>query len=583
MSEVYHNGFLHTNSSYFALKPHFKQGSFKANFKQVDIAKDYMAAIDYAKAQEIAVYQSFFPGVVEYEVFIQKLRELFAGVGNLRGLSNASLKSDIAIKNEKQQFDYHIIITQEKMEAMNIKVNTDVVTLDTGELYLSTAKGAELKIIKEIINYIKKLPNYYKNQYNPFNRSHTYSRTGFKTSSESTEALDRWLNQELQALADKNELVWTKLLMEDVTIVRDPPAGKTIEETGTEKIKGKDLPFSKFKGSEINAAIKAGDTQVIAAAKQARQEVKDFLINRIKASSDPTLYKAFNLAWSKLPTDYFFEGNNVIKGVLGNPGEFALDVAINYVAFKTGKHNALLSGIIGDLATGKRGQPRSDYELLAMIGQKPVSVGVQVKNVDKSGYNDIEANTDLGLMMPNLGEDMTTSIANYKFNASIAEKIGDMEAELGDYLNDMIWRGLNFNVREGLIPEHTNTFYFLGGSMIIPVSRFILYLANPKGLNKVDGGAKYITSNVMEPPETSISGLKAGTITDEGFNAGEPELFLTYWQGHSPDWMPQPSNKGEFQNLLGGIRVKSILKFASFLDVSTRNTVLKGASYYEAL
>lgn len=575
---VYHDGFLHTNSSYFQSAPFFKQGDFKANFKQKNIAEDYKAAIEHARAQEIGVYGSFFPGVTEYEVFIQKLRELFEGVGNLRGLSNASLKSDISIKNEKQRFDYHIIITQEVAKSMRLEVNTDVVKLDTGELYLSTAEGDELKIIKQIINFIRKLPNDKKDNFSPFNRSHIYTNKGrFDPKSDSTEALDRWLNQELQDLANDKSLVWTKQIMKGVEIVRDPPAGKTREETGTEKIPGKSLPFGKFKSSEINAAIKAGDTQMIAAADEARREVKSFLMKRIDASSDPDLHRAFNLAWSKVPTDFFFEGDNIIKGVLGNPGEFALDVAVNYVAFKTGKHNSLLSGVIGDIATGKRGQPRSDYDLLVMIGHKPVHVGIQSKNVDKSGYNDIEANTDLGLMMPNLGENMTTSIANYKFNASIAAAIGDMESELGDYLNNLIWRGLNFNVKEGLVPEHTNTFYFLGGTMIIPVSRFILYLANPKGLKDIEGGEKYITDKVMEPPETSISGLTPGKIGDAEYESPESHpLFLRYWHGNDDiGWTPQSSNQGEFQNLLGGIRVKSILKFASFLEVSGK------ASYYE--
>lgn len=574
MSEVYHNGFLHTSSSYFQSVPHFKQGDFKVNFKAKNIAADYKAALDHAKKQEQGVYQSFFPGVTTYEAFIKKLRELFAGVGNLRALSNASLKNDIIIKNEKQQFDYQIIITQEMAQAIGIKVHTDMVDIDTGDIYLDTSNASELKIIKQIINYVKKLPDNYKDKYNPFNRSHIYSRTGFKTGSSSTEALDRWLNQELQAIAKDNEFVWEKILMDGITITRKSPNGQTIEKTVAEKIRGKDLPFSQFKGSEINAAIKAGDKEIIAAAEKARQEAKIFLMNRIEASSDPTLNKAFNLAWSKLPTDFFFEGDNVIKGVLGNPSEFALDVAVNYVALKTGQHNSLLSGVIGDLATGKRGQPRSDYDLLVMIGQKPVHVGMQSKNVDKTGYNDIEANTDLGLMMPNLGEDMTTSIANYKFNASIAAAIGDMEAELGEYLNNLIWRGINFNVKDELIPEHTNTFYFLGGTMIIPVSRFILYLANPKGLDSTLD-ADYIVEKTMEPPETTISGLVAGTLSDEDFESPEDHpLFLEYWHGKSPDWTPLPSNSAEFQNLLGGIRVKSILKFGSFLEVSG------GSAYY---
>lgn len=580
MSQVYHNGLLHTNSSYFAAAPFYSHS--KKNYKQtftVDkIAEDYKAAIDHARAQEIGVYQSFFPGVTEYEVFIQKLRELFSGVGNLRGLSNASLKSDIIIKNEKQKFKYHIIIDKQTLGKMRIKANTDTVELDTGELYLSVDNSSDLQVIKQILNHIKALPDEYKDRYDPFNRAHVKNTTKFGLTSARTEGVERWLDMELQAIADKDETVWSKILMQGVQITRERPDGTTTEKEVTQQIAGSDLPFSRFRSSDINNAIKHGDTRVISAVNEAREEAKEFLRKRIDASSDPDLNKAFNLAWSKLPTDFFFEGNNIIKGVLGNPGEFALDVAMNYVAFKTGSKNSLLSGIIGDIAMGKRGQPRSDYELLTAIGQKPVSAGIQVKNVDKSGYNDIEANTDLGLMAPNLGENITTSIANYKFNASIAAKTGDMEAMLGQYLNDMIWRGLNFNVKDGLIPEHTNTFYFLGGTMIVPVSRFIMYLGNPKGLNK-DTDAAYITDKAMEPPETTISGLTKGTINDAGFETpNDHPLFLKYWHGNEDiGWTPQSSNEGEFQNLLGGIRVKSVLKFASFLQVSG------GASYYEFL
>ena len=575
MSQVYHDGYLHTNSAYFSEVPAFRQEDYKQTFNADKLKQDYEDAIRYAEEQERRVYQTFFKDVTTYEEFISELRKLFNNANNvgekIKRLSNASLKSDIYIPGSKEKVNFRIEITKDVFASITFKdIRKEDIIIEGDTLFLSLDNTADVGIMKEIVNFIKKIPDDKWDKYEPFNRAHLYHTGTFKPGSPDIGALERWLQDELDASSDEFE----KQLIKGVTLTKDKPQqNETTTKVIGQRIQADKLAFNKFTKKEIDNAIKSGDKEVIKLIDQARADVKDFLMNRLDVNSDELLQKAFNLSWSKLPTNYVFEGDNLIKSVLGNLGEFQTDLAINYATFasKDANATALLSGIIGDITQGKRGQPRSDYQILTAIGEKPVAIGAQVKNVDKSKYNDIEVNTDLGLIAPNLGDNITTSIANYKFNASIAAEVGNMERVLKDYLSKFIWRGLNFNVRDGLIEEHTNTFYILGGTQIIPVSHIIRRLANPKGIS-----AEYKATKLMDKPETTISGLTKGSITDEGYEAGRPPLFIKYWERDGSSWIPQSSNQDEFQNLLGGIRVKSILKFASFLQVSGGN---KG--YYE--
>ena len=574
---IYHDGFLHTNSSYFGRADFFSEGTetFKAMFRVDSIIQDYKEAYDYAKAREIAFYQKFFPGVTEYEVFIEKMREIFDKADRagqkISQLKNASLKKDYIIKNDKETINYKITLTKEGFEKVNSgRWKTDGLIIESEPLYLSLDKTADIEIMKKTINYIKGIAPEFEEKFNPFNRKHIRNTSYFKPGSLDTKALETWLRDEL----DMENGIFEKELIQGVTISADPPSGgngSSTTQTFSEKLNAKDLPFSRYTATEINAALASGDKEMKKKATQAVEDVHNFLLNRLDISeNDKLLKEAFDLAWGKVDKDFFFEGDNLIKGVLGTPGEFALDIALNYAALAAKNFSGKLGQIVGDVVRNGRGQGRSDYEIMVSLGAdmgRDEKIGIQVKNVDAAGYDDIEVNTDLGLMLPNLGENVVTSIANYQFNASIASMVGNMKGFLSKYLNNYIWRGLNFNVKEDLDPGNTNTFYFLGGDKLIPVSEIIYRLYNNKKL-----GSEYTADKLMKTPETTVSGLTRGKDTDASFEVGEPPKFTRYWHGNKDiDWEPDPENQALFQSLLMGIRVKSSLNFASFLQVSGGN------------
>ena len=581
MTEIYHNGFLHTNSSYFAKESFFKadkkNSAYKELFSATNIANDYMRAIDHARSKELAFYHSIFPNVSDYESFMRELRKLLNDcnkVGEkIDRLSNISFKGDYYFPTSSQQFDYVVIIDATDLNRYGIEmeeISTDTFTFEGGKYYFNMNVLKDLKFVKRIINKIKQVPQEYEENYQPFHRSHIRTTTPFKESSEATEALQKYIDKELEEIAGEEVQILSKEISKGVTLTKTPIGEETVVE-GTGRTSAADLPMNKMTGTQINDLIKSGDPEKIAIATKARQDVKNFLMKRLEINCDPLFAKAFHIAWSKLNEDFFFEGRNLVKGVLGNPGEFALDLVLNYANLKAGQYgNVALSGIIGDIVKGNRGQPRSDYECLVAIGEgdEVGYIGMQVKNYDTSRFNDIEVNTDLGLMAPNLGEDITTSLANYKFNASIANELGNMSGMFKDYLDKFIWRALNFDVNPNLMPEHTNTFYFLGGNKLIPVSEFMMSLGNPGG--KKNLAEEYISDKkeIIEKPETTVTGLDRGKITDEKYAEGEPPLFVKYWLGNEDiGWKPSSSNEGEFQNLLAGVRINSVLKFASFLNV----------------
>lgn len=575
---LYHNGLLHTNSSYFGAVGYFndKSESFKSMFHVASIVQDYQDAIDYARKREIAFYQKFFPGVTDYKTFIEKMREIFnkadrAGQKIAR-LKNASLKNDYTITSNSVPVNYKITITKEAAGKIQLKGKNSSFAFESDTMTLSINNTADVGLMKEIVNYIKGIPKNFERNFDPFNRSHLYNTSKFDPDSTNTKALAIWLGDELG-----ESDVFAKQIIPGITVSTDAPKNTSTTQTITQDLPKEELPFSKFKKSDIKRAKDEGNEEVIAKINQAREEVKNFLLQRLEVSDDGMLKDAFDLAWNKLDTDFFFEGDNLIKGVLGNPGEFALDVALNYASLANKEFDGKLGHIIGDRVEQSskggvevnRGQGRSDYQIMVDLGADigTQDIGLQVKNVDREGYDSIEVNTDLGLIAPNLGDDIVTSIANYKFNASIASQVGNMKGFLKDYVEKYIWRALNFNVKDGLKPEHTNTFYFLGGDKLIPVSEIILRLYNNKRLDE-----DYKANKLMKQPDTTITGLKRGKTTDERFNTGEPPQFTKYWRGNDEtSWTPTPENSGLYELLIANIRIKSVLNFASFLQVTPKN------------
>ncbi len=560
MSIVYHDGLLHTNSAYFSSASIVAtNGNVLSKLQNIEnINADYQEAIDYAEQREISFYQSFFDEVTTYEGFIAKLREIFNQADEagqkIRRLSNAVLKEHIQTsKDPVETVDFKIIVDSTALTNMGIEIpalKTDLIDYKGDTFYLGLNNDTEITIIKEIANKIRTASSDSKNI------------NSFTPSSNNTEALVKWFNKELPSVESQA----TKTFMNGITLLKNSPKGGRKEGHVKKTFMIGQFPF-KWSKKQIAEYRKSGNKQFEAEFNKAKQAVHDFLIKQLNIGADDTLLKsAFDAAWKPISVkgadDYFFEGDNLIKAVLGNMGEFQLDLMLNYINLVTKKYNGKIGQIVGDIVRDGRGQGRTDYQIMVAIGAdigtggSEESIGIQVKNVDKKRYRKIEVNSDLGLIAPNLGSNITTSVANYQFNASIANKVGNMEEVLKTYIENYIWRTLNFNVNDGLQPEHTNTFYWLGGDKIIPVSRIIRKLYDPTN-----------TTATMEKPTTEFD-LRKGDRSDSDFMEGDPPAFTTYWLHEKSGWVPQSENTTAYDLFISNIRIKSVLNLASFIEVS---------------
>ena len=557
-SATYHDGLLHTSSAYFLnysiVAANDSQGNFLSSLvDESKIKADYVQAFNYARSKEIAFYQTFFPGVTSYDVFIRKLRELLNKADEagkkIKQLENANLRTHIQMKKGvEEQVHYHIKINSTQLGQLP-GIPTSITDGKLGdEVYLSLSQEAETKAAKTIINKINK--------------------TNFDDKSPNAKAITKWAERQFTDVTDDVANVITN----GITISRSGPSKSGVTEVDTQQTYFKigQFPFLWSK-KEIAENRAKGDKEFEVLFKQAKDTVYNFLKGQMQINDEGLLNDAFEISWRSANVkleDFFFEGDNLIKAVLGNIGEFQLLLWTNYVAMATKKYTPELAKIIGDEAKDGRGQNRSDFQLMTSIGadigdaSEAEAIGIQSKNVSEARYKEIQVNTDLGLIAPNLGDNITTSIANYQFNASIADEIGNMEEILETYVDKYIWRVLNFNVNSDLESKHTNTFYWLGGNKLIPVSSLIFRMYN--------SGGSLSLKQMIKKPETTITGLQRGSITDFGYNMGDHPLFLEYWHGNMyTSWTPTSENPGKFESLIAGIGIHTTLDIASFLDVTT--------------
>ena len=186
--------------------------------------------------------------------------------------------------------------------------------------------------------------------------------------------------------------------------------------------------------------------------RQAIDDIQNFIMNTCLDVNNGTIYEgagnvlrtAAMSAWNTtiaskdiFSQDFFFEGENLTKSILGDMSEFQSLVIDNYIALVTGTTGAKLSEIIGGIVKDGRAQPRTDVQIIRDLGGDigEVIAGIQVKNYGDSSLESIDVNTDLGLVAPNLGEGFSDSVANTYFNTSIASQLGNMTDFLEKYLD----------------------------------------------------------------------------------------------------------------------------------------------------
>lgn len=546
------NGVLHTNSAYF------NNGGWtskeKREFNAFDIMNSFDAAYEYVRKQELDFYHSYFD-VNSYEAFIKELRSLFEkarGDGQrIKSLSNVGLKKIAPELSINTKFSYKLMIKGDLCEKIPFELlNSDTVHVEGDPVYI-TLNIKSAQAIKNVINQ-------------EFG-THFHHRT-----SSGTRDLRRWFEQMLENTAEEEI---TKSLSDSVILTRQKTSDKDI--IVSDELKG--FLFAKDLSAEERQAYLRGDYGP-EARKQFQQEmgkaleqIKNFIFNSCLHVEEGTRYginkinvlkDAATETWREIikeDSSFFFEGNNLSKSVLGNVGEFQLALQNKYVRMVLQQTNNKLGRIIGSIIEDGRQEPRSDYQLIIELGGDVGNtiVGIQSKNIGNGSMQKVKVNTDLGLIASNLDGSFVDAIVNSYFNTDILFETGNMTEYLIEYLNTFFWKGMNLNIGPDLNPNHTNTFYWVGGTALVPASTII------KTLNK-----ELITS-----PEFAIS--KAAWIdkSDEEFLTEKTDdndpLFTNYWKGTwSSGWTATAENASIYEQLLVNTRIHTSFNMARIFSAN---------------
>ena len=534
---------LHTNSAYFS------SGAWAAekaqHFSLMNIMNSFNEAYDYARRKELDFYHSFFPEVQTYEAFIKKMRELFQkakGDGErIQSLSNTNLKQFTPNQPLKAQVEYQITVTGDLCNRIPIELMaTDNASVSGGPIYL-TLNLDSVKTIKNIVN--TELGRHFNDK-----------------TSDSMRNLKHWFKE-----ITKDEV--SKQLTSNVTLTKKEISNQDV--VISDKVEG--FLFAKNLSKEQRQAYLNGyygpglQKQFQQEMQRALDNIKNFIFNTCLQVNSGTSYNGINIlkkaaeeTWNEVvenksidSQDFFFEGDNLYKSILGKGGEFQLALQDKYVRLILSQTNTEIGHIIGDIIKDNRQEPRSDYQLILELGGDigETILGIQSKNIGNNSMQKVEIKSDLDLIAPNLGIGFTDAIVNSYFNTDILFEVGNMTEYLRNYLNTYFWKGMNLNIGDNLNPYHTNTFYWVGGSALVPASTII------KTLNK-----EMITS-----PEFDIVKAAWQDLSDEDFlkegDDGDP-IFTEYWHGSFDHWTPLTQNYKIYQQLVDNTKIRTKFSMA---------------------
>ena len=535
------NGVLHTNSAYYNdIDWSIEQA---LHFSDLDIDVSLNEALDYAKQQELLFYHSYFKDVNDYDTFIIRMRKLFANANEdgkrIQNLGNANLNSYIPKDSLKPQFSYQLTITGDLCQQIPIELlNSENVQVEGGPIYL-TLNLESVGVIKQLINK-------------------EVGHRRFREESLSMQKLQQWFGQQIvnegvaKQLTDNISITKTKINNHNIA-VQDEIEGF---------IFAKNLD-KKQRQAYLNGELGPGlQKQFQEEMQKALNKIKDFIFNSCLQVNQGMLYNGVNIlkqaaeeTWREVITskpidsqDFFFEGANLNKSILGKGGEFQLALMDRYVRLVLLQSNDKVGQIIGDIIKDKRGEPRSDYQLVVELGGDVGNsiIGIQVKNIGETSMQEVQVKTDAELIAPNLSIGFSDAIANSYFNTNIQAQTGDIIEYLKKYLTTYFWKAMNLNIGPELNPYHTNTFYWVGGSALVPASKIIETLQNSNSKAKSTPHFDIIRAN--------WTGLSDNDFLNTKDSDGDP-IFTEYWYGYQNNWTPLFSNYKLYQELLSKTKI----------------------------
>lgn len=561
---------LHTDHTKFS-GSYLKGSEERGNYDKIDnITNDFNDAYDYALKQEKKFYQKFFE-VDTFEQFIGKLKEIFGGAEQdgkrIAKLGNYNLTG--LLDNDEvtlsQNLTYEIIIesTSEKIsDAFRYKAENLMVSIDD-ELWLDI--DDKPKAAKEIANLIRKNLEEF-----------TKTSRGHFTEKSTLVFLKKWMLEEAgKTVVTAGTSVIKEFGDTGVKLKISNRNEKTADGKAQEPIQiAIDYPLMLEKPSEIKKLLK--DPEARAETMETLRKIYGrfykFLVKTLNDGScvingHNILSDAFKKAWQKNAgtveafIDSMMVGANLSAGLKGVLGEFQADIIFEYMNIACEVTDPKLGRIVGGITGGKRGQPRTDYQILEELDGDigPLIAGVQVKNYNDSMMKSIDINTDLGLIAPNLGDGFTDTLVNAQFNKDIASMAGTgtgtIDKFLKRYLGKYFWKGMNLNVGKDLDPDHTNTFYLTQGTTIVPASTII---------QTIQKNAK------ISNPKFSIEGFKKPTKGDKDFELPEEEPeFTKYWRDNQyMEGSATEFNTSSYEGFLLDTRIHTSFNMSAILDAN---------------
>lgn len=534
-------GVIHTKSSY---APDLSVNI--SNGKDV-VSINIQDAISHLREKELQFYHSFFPEVNTLEGFLAKIRELFKNNEEDRRIfenfTNANLQKFLPdYKPPVFERGYKITFIGDSK-----KINFEKLNTQNDSVIVDVLKGEKnISIVPENAQIIKKLINIGLNRTQNFN--------AFKDD----DAISRNLNK----LLSTNE---SNKIIEDVFEIEigDTPKRKEIEVFDVVKFASKSNGQGFWKKSDL-AKLRKSDKnlpEVQAAIKEIKESIKyikDFLFKDYNKASD-NMKKAMDAAWNGiggnkdvLAQDFFFEGENYKKIILGQIGEFG-NLTWNYYLKNNRSDGAIppkLMKIIGSDFEGGQ-QYHSDIEIMLACG---ADVNQQTKNINEESQ--IPVNTNASLIAPNFGDEFITPLVNLFANSDYSGATID---DFKKVLEKFYYAAMNLNINDQLKQKQMNTFYFIGGQHIVPASEILKTLdARPKR------------------PTFNISGGNVSKNSDEGYRKEFSNYF--YWKyssgatGVTPDDMVSTNkNINAYNKAASNISIQTSFSIPALLKSGSFN------------
>lgn len=512
------NSVIHTKSAYAPeLEVTVSSGGYSLDAL-------YNNAYNHLRQAELSFYHQFFSDVNDIDTFIARIRKIFndaEGVESyLKRFTNANLSKFLPKKKPYFEQGYKIRVTGD-LEKIAFDYSGPSCYMK-GDLYIAiTPENAQL--IKHILNTV-------------LNRS---GNNKFQDTNKVTDNLVKTLRSkgnELFEIVGSTSPVKKQQSL-DITAV-----------TKQEYNQGKDSEINKLLNSNSPEA-KQRLGEIRSDMRKSLNEMKQFLFSGMPA--DPDLRRAVEETWKSvvpvgedmLLRNYFFEGGNYLKALLGQTGEFYNKVILSYLSKKV--NNPMGVEIIGSLLKGGK-QPHTDLQIMTALG---ADIGFQTKNV--SGRRNIDVNTDASLIQKNFGPNVVSALVNYWTNSSYDRGVIE---EVKELLEDRFFQAMNLNVSPELDKMQTNTFYFAGGQHLIPGSEII---------------KEIMSLSAVERPHFDIKG---GNVTPSGSDESYKGNFMEYWkypkgENSNPDMMEAtPKNAPAFNAAASSISIQTSFSLSALMD-----------------